>query len=1028
MQPVKIEAIFGHKSLNNLLEGSVLVTTLQSIEKRLGDLAKTGTASTSSENKSASNNINTTSLVTLKKVLDINKNVNTILDMLKKKDPISSLFKLSKPGDFSLLGNGMEKIVKSLILSGKINYTSTKKLFLTIQSLTDIVKDLSKGGDVGDASKFLTNISKGLFTFGLSILVMSPIYMVIWASGMVKIVKAVIGGFLKVFDFTDKQRKGIDIGSKTLTAIAKGVIFLGLALVAAVPLYAIGVVGALFFTGTLWLMGMAFVLLSKLDKNIKDGANTLVRVSLSIVTFGLSLLFWSLVQPSVTSILTLVLTVASIGLVFGLLGAAKKYIFDGALAIAGVGIAIFFLTFTLKEWMKLGINVFEFDLQGSMTGKSKQTAGSLGTLVAVIVGLGLGMAAIGYFKSQVIQGAIAMIIAGFSIVSITYGIKEFIKVSPTWETLGLLTATIGGLGVLMTVAGAAASLIIQGAAAMLLSGLALVSISFGVKQFLKANPTMEQVGVMGAVIGGLTLLMTAAGVASVLILPGAAAMLLAGGALLIIAVAVNKFNSLGLKVSTGDDNAGINKQIELVIGSIVDAFFINPFKTAAMLLSAPVLVIAGGALLAIGSALNKFKDSGFDNPDKVSTLMTNVKSVIEGVISIFSGISNPISAYLGIAATKNIGQSLNGIATGLIKFVQLDANFPGLDFTPGSPLLTNIQSIITGVASAFASINASPIFSAAEAGIDATKNIGQSLMGIANGMMKFTDEKFTSTFAPDPTTGKSKMLDLVVNMISSIMGAFAQIGSQNEGGSNLFGFTITEGNVDKGISLTMRSSKAITAMADGVMKFKDFTPEQVNQATNNINSIVKALFREFVDGDSGAISQKLTNVDKYISMIERLAKITDPLAKVAKSMASIAKDTGNFMSHFKKVDPSFFEIYAKWTEALVQVGDVDTNSFAENASSFLKSSLSSVSGLLGNNNTSTTIEKETIVQAPVQESTSNNNNELLSALNALTQAIVNMQNSSASINAEIIQKLSKLPSNIATQIASQTLTTKQSNI
>lgn len=1018
MQPVKVESIFGYKSLNSLLDGSKIVSVLESIDARLDNLVKGDSKSVKKEGTGTSD---TSMLITLKKVLDIDKNVKAILSKLGGDK--NTLNTLGDPKEFAILGTGLQKIVRALISAKLITKGSVNILFSFLEKVVPLITEISKnssGFNKGLAD--LGNLGSGIFKLGGYLLLSAPLYVA--GQFTTKLIGATIKGLASALTLSKEQQEGIKVGADNLKKLAAGVLFLGLALVAAVPLYAIGALGAVAFTLAMIVMIPVFMILNKWKKGIKEGGEALTWMSLGIITTGLSLLFWKLLNIDYKTVLSAVLTIGSLGLVFGLLGMAKKYIVDGAWAVAGMGISILFLGLTIKAWSALGINMFEFDATGALSGNSKKTAGVLGTMLAVIAGLGFVYTVLGKMKSDIIKGAVGMIIAGLSLIVIAYGVKEFSKISITWDQLAIMGATILGLGALMAGAGALASMIGQGALVMMLSGLALVPIAFGINSFIKTGVTYDQLAVMGATILGLGTLMTGAGLVAPLIGIGAAVMLLAGAALVVIASGVGKFSSLNLKVSSGDDLSGVNKQIEYVIGSIVDAFFINPFKTAAILLSAPVLMIAGATMVVIGSALNKFKSLGFDSPDKVTALMSNIKMIIGGIVETFSSISNPIDAFLGVQATKDIGQSLNGIATGLVKFVELDKNFPGLDFTPGSPLMNNISSVITGVASAFAAISAGPIFSEAENGINATKNIGQSLMGIADGMLKFTDPKFTDVFAPDEN-GKSKMMDLVVNMITSVMGAFANIGAQNDGGSNLFGFTITEGNVDKGISLTKRSSEALTSIADGVMKFKDFTPDQISTATGNINTIIKALLSEFSDENG----KTLDNVDKYIDLMERLADITDPLMKVAKAMSTIAKETGNFVSHFKTMDPGFFDIYTRWTEALVKIGEADTGTFAENASNFLSSSIGAVGNLFGGSSSDEAPAQNTVSE-PVTQTVapaSNSDNELVNAISQLVTAINTLTSSNDIANKEIINKLSKLPASISAQIASQTLSVKNSN-
>lgn len=974
-QSVNIDSIFGYKSLTSLIDSTNVMSVLESIDSRLQDLVKnSGKAPKSSDKKEDVNGAKTaaTSFITLRKLMDVSTNVDKILKLLENKDQSNSEKQkketvLEKAEGITLLGSGMIKIFTAMQLAKLVSRETTDNVIYTLKGLAGatmiFAQAMSKAPDV---DKAFGNLAKGIFLLGFNLVLSWPLYKLITTTKIVSLVNEVVDGLLSVFTkLTPSQSKQISEGSKALSNLAKGVFFLGLALVAAIPLYLIGIIAVPLVALSLYVLGLAFTLIGKLDKNIQKGASAMNAMSIAIVGFTIGLLVWAAFKPPIESTFELMLTVAGVGLVFALVGLAKDYIVKGAIALAVASLSVIFFTFAIKEWMKLGINFFSFDENGA------NQVGMMGSLLASILGLGAVMSLAGLLKSQIIGGSIAMIVAGA----------------------------------------------------------ALIVISFGVKEFMKANPTWEQVGIMGATITGLGLVMSGAGFLSGLILLGSAAMILAGSALYIIATAVNKFAQAGIKVSTGDDLSGVNKQIECVIGSIVESFTINPFKTAAMLISTPILLLAGGALILIGKALAKFRESGFDNVDTTNVLMTNVNTIITGLTESFSNVSDSAAAMAGIESTQNIGNSLVGMATGLMKFAELDKNFPGLDFTPGSNLMMNIRSIITGVSTAFAEAGATGIIEEAETAINATKNIGTSLMGIADGIMKFTDPKFTTTFAPDPATGKSKMMDLVINMIKSVMGAFAEIGGKNSGGSNLFGFTITEGDVDKGISLTIRSADALSSIADGVMKFKDFTPEQISTANSNIKSIITSLLGEF--GSSNA-ETKLKNADRYVRLIEKISKLTSPLSKVADSMSKIAKETGNMVKHLEGLDSKKYDNYVRWTEAIVKIGEVDNENFGENTKTFLDSASSAIGNMFSSNSNNQT--PAVVSTSPVTEttiikevsSTGKGDSDLITAIQQLTNAILANQTAQSVQNADMIQKLSKLPMDIANRMASQTLTIKTS--
>ena len=613
-----------------------------------------------------------------------------------------------------------------------------------------------------------------------------------------------------IIDALEKAGPGKELAEK-MDALTKGLVVLGDIglsilkfagyIILATPLLLIAGAASIIWIPALMLMikGVSYAAEGLDEKKMKNIA-LLGDVGKSILVLAGSLALVALLAiPAMIGLLATTLILVGIAGVFkiiDMIGADPKKMEDFGDALKSLGIGLLLLSGTLALISIVAAPV--------LTG--------LLVAMAVIGGIGLTfwlLDTLGADKSMR-KGALALMLVGLSIVVLGGSLALFNILVPDFEVALKSVALIGGVALAYALAGVFASQIVKGALSMVLAGISLVVVGFGLKLMSDAIPKKggwEFIGQVAAVVGGLAVAMAAAGLAAPFIAPGAAVMILAGGALIAIgaglkSIASVDFKSLGTidekgskpfnfsgQVSEGFLGFGAGRRksnFEVAVESIAAGLALGPLSIAGILAGAPTLILASGALLGISKGLKSFKEVAKDAD--LPGLKGNMNLIVSGLAdtfaevgtkypggggglmsSLFGSGSDTSVVAQGISAVSGMGRALKGIAKGVQAMAELkfptgydkDGNPTGyetINLTSAVPaLIANTQLIVSGLSKTFAEVGESDAAqgstwftsSSYEKGIEVVKKMGTPLYNLANGVQNMANLKFPTGYDKD---------------------------------------------------------------------------------------------------------------------------------------------------------------------------------------------------------------------------------------------------------------------------------------
>ncbi len=729
---------------------------------------------------------------------------------------------LGESGDaLKLLGAGTAEMAKALILFTFVPKKTVTKFQTFIveifKTLTEYdQKEIKAGASnlmlMGDA---IMNFSKSL---ALSALLIIP--------GMIAIpfLVAAIGLMSGVMWLVGKQEKNIKAGAKALDGVGDALksFAIGMAFFAVTtffilmePKILLGMVASLLLIGgVVGVLGLA-------DKTIKKGATALMLMGVGLGLFAVGYAVFALVSKFVSfeDVGKQVLILGGIGLVTAGIGMFFGNVALGAISMGliGVGLTVF----------SIGYGIFTFVSKGV-------TEDDALTQAAIIGGIGGAFALIGIpvVALAVALGAIAMGIAGLALIPLSLGLKAFQMVEWSEEESKSLATTLAGIRLAFTggeteggffskLGGAFtgvldAGVMIASAGAFATAGLALVSLSYGLRQWKKTEWTDEDSARLGVALGTITAAFTQAG-----------------------GEPSDPGGLFGKVFGTAFSPNAVERGIDSVMG-------------------------AGKALKDIAMGLtdfNNFANSGVDFGDPKNpvqgTLAYNVINTVGFISKAFAAVADQENVEgggffgslfsikrnkveEGIRSVQGVGTELKDIADGLIKFnefVKSDVDFDAI----GKAISTTIGF----VGDAFAQIGGKKektttslgFFdiswdqNTVEQGISAVKGVGEELKNIADGLMTFS-----KLDKPNEIAGTIKSL------LDTMSGTFASFYDQPEFSTRVDNF-----------------SNFITSIADrgedgSLMK----TADGFQEIANAINSV-----------DVG-------KADAFRGLFEASARLTDP--------------------------------------------------------------------------------------------------------------------------------------------------------
>lgn len=570
------------------------------------------------------------------------------------------------------------------------------------------------------------------------------------------------------------------------------------------------------------ILALSFALLEKTGatETMEDGAKGLLFAAGAILGLGVALALFNIITPPFGVLLNIALVVGAVGLMFGVVGIFESQIMKGAKALAWAALSIVVLGVALLFFTKVvAANIGGQDL-----------AASFGPLV--LIGLiAVGFAAAGLAESFIKKGAIALLLAGVSLIIIGAGvtiIKKALGDSP-FMTIGTTMALIAGLGVVFGVAGAGPipAFIALGAGALIVGGIALITIGAGLSimgKVLKDKAKTEALKndlapTLKAVTKGFMMWpWESAG-----IIMGAGALTLAGVALISIGTGIKKFSEL---ISSGVDLPEVATNVSKMIGTLA-----IPFQ----------LIGGGGTINVMHPITGKKEDVTFGGSTG-------------GFLGL--GSSNPVSD--GIRAVMNMGKALSGIAGGMQDMANL--KFPtGFD-NNGKPtgyetitgktfeaVLKNTIKMVGALAVPFAMIGkggeliledgtkvdlGKPAAGGlmgfltgggdVQKGIKAVMNMGSALSNIAGGVQDMALLKFPTEFDKDgkPTkyinfdeNAAAQVTANTEKLVEALSGTFAKIGGGENAQTSWWGGKST---IEKGIEIVAGIGEPLLNLAKGV--------------------------------------------------------------------------------------------------------------------------------------------------------------------------------------------------------------------
>lgn len=678
---------------------------------------------------------------------------------------------------------------------------------------------------------------------------------------------------MKIGKSLNKMAKTLKTLSLALLGLSVGLILIGL--LTQPILYGLATASLIILTlaGVFWLIDKMQV-----DKAMRKTSRALITASMAILSVAVSLVLSSLIISTlgwdeVGKVLLLVGTVAlAFYVVDKVLGKSTTkgatILMYAAGAILAVAVAIFLAKLLIGP----------VDAENAL-----QTFGVLVVLGAVAAIFALA----GVGEKFIKKGSIAMLFAAGAMIIIAVGVYAMKKALDglSWGNLGMMAAVIVGLAVAMGVAGIGPVplAIALGSAAMALAGIALLPIALGVAALAKAteNLTTEKVLVIGGVIAGLAIAMAAAGLAAPFILIGSAAMVVAGVATLgislgILAISKMNFKALGSIDKKGNKPfnwsgekgffGGKKTNFEVAMDAIADGISLGPLSVAGIAMGAPMLILAGAALVGIVAGIRAFSSIAEDAD--LPKLKQNVSFIVSGLADTFAevgkkypgGGSSLLSALtgntsgqsvvaMGISAVGGMGKALTGIAKGVQAMANLkfptgfdkDGNPTGYEtidigtVVPG--LIKNTQLLVAGLSSVFAEVGASEAaqgsswFSSStyEKGINVVKQMGTPLYNLANGVQAMANLKFPTGYDKDgnPTGFKSignvgslvkKLSKNTKALIKGLAGVFEEVGKSGIGKD---GGWFSSSSFEKGVEIALQLGEPYTTLAsvvDNVVK------------------------------------------------------------------------------------------------------------------------------------------------------------------------------------------------------------------
>ena len=762
----------------------------------------------------------------------------------------------------------------------------------------------------------------------------------------------------QIFEYASKHSDEIEKGAKTLSWMALGVTVLGLSI--GILFWATKninlkqfIVIALTIGGLIALTYLA----GKLEENIIKGAFVMLIMGAALIVLGLGLMLTYNAVEGVDwkEFGIMLLSVLLLGVIFSIAGLAIELILPGAIAMAAMGAALVLLGFGLMltysavedvDWKEFGIMLLSILLLG---------------VIFSAAGLAIGL---------ILPGAIAMAAMGAALVLIGFGLMATYNAveDVDWKEFGIMLLSILLLGVIFAAIGIASPLIIIGSAAVITMGVSLILFGLGLMVALNATKEtkIEDVGIMIALIGGLAIAYALVGVLSLPIIIGSVAIIAMGASLIIFALGLKNMVKVSKDVTLKDVGIMMALIGGLAIaysgaGLMLPTVMLGVFTIGLIAISLAILAIAIKAWQEIDDNMIDTVEKGIKTILRVFGIQDSESPDTSGKLSDLGGsIINFISSIFNFGKVFFVVGSLILIAFALSFIADAIARWKDVDTSSIGTIETTIKELkrIFGFdESDDVGLNKTPfgvLGSMFEFGANLFKS-GSKLMELGLLLMAVgIIEKLIDAIGKMDSTEKIKPLLTGIDMIRLYF-IDTQKFEGMEDGVEIFGdaiddlldiiddFSDAKEDLESFVELT---EKLISALSG-----------DMNTFTNNANSMSVALtgvFRAFEDIPLGYSFY----IDDTIKLFDTIAKMGN--TDVSRSMGYVDRVLGKVNRVKLKNVNALTDLFKTWND----MNDFDLFSGFQNSADELTECIMQLMDAINGNTSALNTQDNTDQYAP----------------------------------------------------------------
>jgi len=707
----------------------------------------------------------------------------------------------------------------------------------------------------------------------------------------------------------------------------------------------------------------------KIQREVKEGAQTLRKISLSLLLFSLTIAAMAFIFTIVpiSGILKAFLALGLITLNLILIGKLHKHINKGAGSLALMSLSL--LLFAVAAFIYFSaIQAFPIT-----------TILIAGLVLFMMIGLALLSKLLSW--KDILITSVYFILMGVALIVFGYGLGLMMNSvkDMTWEKFGMVFALLGGiilLGVLfglllMTGVGFLVFLL---PVFLILMGIAFVIFGFGLLLVAKAMNmfTQEKVDLLFSLMKTLVKVFAIAGIALPLLVLGVAGIALISGGLIILSFSLLKLGqglSVIEKATKGstllqrdkNGHTGLYNLFSSLVG-IAGLLAKNVLAFIVAGKSAKSIITMGKSFkaLAIGlTFIKKIQDYRL-NPHQIS-------STINSILKVFANIKAG-AVSKGINSVLTIGKALNAVAGGLISFdkatksLDLSGSLVKGKWMPNANSLgARIANVVGVISESFASIGKSGNDSQSilkayfgldfdqadvKIGINAVMKVDKALSSVANGLETF----FKKTQKLD-LTKNGKVVSSIRTVIGLIMSQFANIGADKNLSvfKLVFGKDFSKSNVEQGVQIVNNYGKALLSISEGLEKFS-----RINRAKAKMWNFTK-LIKSAMYGLIQIFADKNLDLKKLKKDVQRLKEVADFLTPLAQNFENLSKQKidptsvnqvlGILNSFFgSKLIKTVLRMQESGNTKMLKTGAKDLEDFTSRLSTITKS-LASVNGM-----------------------------------------------------------------------------------